>query len=596
MYKKWIYNIKSSYQRRLFATNIIMFVLPFLLITILIVNLLITEANTRSNKSSVILMKQINEKLTGVFQEISYFSNIFYWDKELNSIISEKKTDDMYQMSKDSRIVENLFISNTYAFDTYRYGVTILGTNGKIYSSVDKENINDAEDITTYNWYSKASEKNGQIIYLPSNEVDLFSAHQEDTTVYGLRQMHNLISGRPIGIMAVSVKSDYFEEICSKLLNPITQKVIIADGKGKVIYATDPALRYASIQSSAYYDKVNDNYSGYFLAKVTGQKSQIVFVTNEMTGWKVIMYTPLNLVGINWNFVFIIIIFVTILYLIISLYMSYYTAKTISRPVRNLRDAMERLQKGDLTVRTEIQGNDEFGQLSSQFNRTVLQIGELLKALEQQEEKKRELEMQALQAQINPHFLYNTLASIRFMLEMDMSKHADEALIALVKLLKRTFSGQKKLVDISEEIDTVEHYLKLLKIRYNAQFSWDIKISNEIRTYKILKFVLQPLVENSISHGFSQKTEPGLIEINGFKTKEYVIISIEDNGVGGDIDYINQILNGVETKKHADGFNGIGMKNVHDRLQLFFGKKYGLTVFRRESGGVIVKLKIPLLK
>lgn len=559
----------------------------------MIVQLLNTEANTRANRSSIILLDQMSEKLTNVFQEISYFSNIFYWDKELNSIISDRQANNMYQLSRDERAVDNLFLSNTYAFDTYRYGVAILGTNGKQYSSIKTDRLHEIGDITQYSWYNKALRENGQIVYLPADEVGQLANCYPDTAIFALRQMSNLISGRSIGIMAISVKKDYLADICSKLLDPVSQRVIIVDEKGSVIYATDVSLLGVNIETSPYYNNLTDYYSGYFVSKVSGQNAQVVFTTNKMTDWKIIMYTPTQLSGSNQNFVFVIITVVAILYLMIALFMSYYTAKTISRPVKKLRNAMVRLQEGDLSVRIALPGNDELGQLSSQFNKTVVQIAELLTKLEQQEEKKRILEMQALQAQINPHFLYNTLASIRFMLELDMPGEADEALLALVKLLKKTFSNPQKLVNIEEEIETVDHYLRLLKIRHNAHFSWEINVEDDIASNKILKFVLQPLVENSITHGFCQKDGLGFIQIVATKVGDDIIILVKDNGVGGDINYINGILNGTESERNTDGFNGIGMKNVHDRLQLFFGREYGLTVLEGPDNGIVVKVKIP---
>ncbi len=587
---------KSNFQKRILVYNLLLFVFPFFIVAVLIVSFAITEANTRVNRAYISLLEQVNSNFSTVFKEISYFSNIFYWNSEINSILSEKGKDNIYQAARETRVIDNIFMLNTYAFDNYQYGITLLGTNGKHFTSLSNKDLDAiSKDFTEENWYQNASELRGCLAYIPSYLSGSLYEYDSEAVVFAVRQMKNQISGREIGALVVSIKTKYWDDIYNKSFNTGNQDILIMDDMGNIIYASDNQMYGKSLESSKYFNKLTNYSEGYFLANINNDKCQIVFVTNRDTNWKVIMYTPTKLLNNNWNILIIFIICSTILYLFFAIIVSYYNSKLISRPVKILRNAMLKLQDGDLTVRVEKIHDDELGELFDQFNQTTQKISNLMSKLGEDEKKKRELEIQALQAQINPHFLYNTLASVRFMIEMEMLSDADNALLSLVKLLKNTFSSQQQLITINEELETVEHYLSLLKLRHNDSFSWKINIDNRIRPFKTLKFVLQPLVENSISHGFNEKKEHGYIEITGQIKDEHILLLVKDNGIGADIDYVNKLLAGEEKQVYIGKFSGIGLKNVNDRIKLFFGEEYGINISLGNDNGTVVELKIPIV-
>lgn len=286
-------------------------------------------------------------------------------------------------------------------------------------------------------------------------------------------------------------------------------------------------------------------------------------------------------------------VFVAVIYFLLAVFMSLYNSRYISRPVQKLKEDMRIAYQGDLSVRAQVETNDEFGQLSQQFNEMIGKIQQLIRQLGERDEEKRVLELQALQAQINPHFLYNTLASIRFLLEMDMREKAEDSLMALAKLLKRTFSDYRKLIPVEEEMKSLEHYLILMENRYQDTFVWKIQMEDGAKDCLIPRLSIQPLVENAISHGFSQKECIGHIIIRAERKYEDLTISVCDDGEGADLEKIHRLLKEPSTVGQKGQVSGIGIRNVQERIQMYFGESYGLSANSLDDGGTCFNVRIP---
>ena len=368
------------------------------------------------------------------------------------------------------------------------------------------------------------------------------------------------------------------------------------DSTGKILCSTEGSLVQQSVEDREYLKKLTGFDHGYFSAKMSGRPAQVSFVTNGTTGWKLVMYEEEK--GAVWtaNRIFVMILLVAAVYVLLAVIMSVYNSRYISRPVQKLKADMKNVYRGDLTVRTPVETNDEFGQLSLQFNQMIGRIEELIVRLEQEEEEKRGLEMQALQAQINPHFLYNTLASIRFLVEMDMGEQADESLLALAKLLRRTYSDKREYIPVAEEMESLKNYLVLMENRYQDTFVWSIEVSDEVKDWLIPKISVQPLVENAIAHGFCQKEDTGHILIAAGAEEDDLLVRVEDDGIGGDLEYIHGVLDGREETRTNEQFSGIGIRNVQKRLQIIYGEEYGISAEHTPGGGMCFAIRIPCRK
>lgn len=585
---------KMNLQKKILLSNVILFALPCLILSCQMLVFVRQEGNQRLNQSRIVILNQINKNMEVMFNNITTYSDFFFSNAEVNSLISKKTYADDYEALTIEKTMQNYLRDRWVYYGNSGYYLEILGENGSCYSSHWNEHMgptySDLEQLKKEEWYPKLSESSS-IRYIPSNSSEEFRK-DEKSAIRAVRLLKNFNSGRSIGLMDVSIQQEQLQNLFEGGVQK-NQSVFLMDETGKVISCTDGSMIGGVIASPKYLTKLLDYDYGFFPASVDGISSQICFVTNPTTGWKIVMYEAMKTGAWFSNMGYAWIVFVAVIYFLLAVFMSLYNSRYISRPVQKLKEDMRIAYQGDLSVRAQVETNDEFGQLSQQFNEMIGKIQQLIRQLEERDEEKRVLELQALQAQINPHFLYNTLASIRFLLEMDMKEKAEDSLMALAKLLKRTFSDYRKLIPVEEEMKSLEHYLILMENRYQGTFVWKIQMEDEAKDCLIPRLSIQPLVENAISHGFSQKEGIGHIIIRAERKHEDLTISVCDDGEGADLEKIHRLLKEPSTVGQKGQVSGIGIRNVQERIQMFFGESYGLSANSLDDGGTCFNVRIP---
>lgn len=585
---------KMNLQKKILLSNVILFALPCLILSCQMLVFVRQEGNQRLNQSRIVILNQINKNMEVMFNNITTYSDFFFSNAEVNSLISKKTYADDYEALTIEKTMQNYLRDRWVYYGNSGYYLEILGENGSCYSSHWNEHMgptySDLEQLKKEEWYPKLSESSS-IRYIPSNSSEEFRK-DEKSAIRAVRLLKNFNSGRSIGLMDVSIQQEQLQNLFEGGVQK-NQSVFLMDETGKVISCTDGSMIGGVIVSPKYLTKLLDYDYGFFPASVDGISSQICFVTNPTTGWKIVMYEAMKTGAWFSNMGYAWIVFVAVIYFLLAVFMSLYNSRYISRPVQKLKEDMRIAYQGDLSVRAQVETNDEFGQLSQQFNEMIGKIQQLIRQLGERDEEKRVLELQALQAQINPHFLYNTLASIRFLLEMDMKEKAEDSLMALAKLLKRTFSDYRKLIPVKEEMKSLEHYLILMENRYQGTFVWKIQMEDEAKDCLIPRLSIQPLVENAISHGFSQKEGIGHIIIRAERKHEDLTISVCDDGEGADLEKIHRLLKEPSTVGQKGQVSGIGIRNVQERIQMFFGESYGLSANSLDDGGTCFNVRIP---
>lgn len=249
---------------------------------------------------------------------------------------------------------------------------------------------------------------------------------------------------------------------------------------------------------------------------------------------------------------------------------------------------MKLVQKGDLTVRTNVGTSDEFGLMSHQFNKMITDINRLMDQVTEEQQKKKEAELRAVVHRINPHFLFNTLGTIRWLIKYDQSNRAYDGISALTRLLEANMGRKGNFVTIAEELDIIEKYLVILELRYSKRFHLVIRKNEEAAKQLIPRMMIQPLVENSIFHGIVPKNSDGNIEIEVSQQGAAIIIRVIDDGIGISTErsgLIRSIAEEVDT-----GHTGIGLKHVHESVRLYFDWGSEVTLENREEGGTSAKL------
>ena len=294
---------------------------------------------------------------------------------------------------------------------------------------------------------------------------------------------------------------------------------------------------------------------------------------------------PLNIILTNLAYLVRITLWVLLVCLVLSVLLAILISRSISNPVKKLIFSMSKVEKGDLNVRIESSREDEIGILFQKFNIMTERIRELMKETLEEQGQLMTAERKALLAQINPHFLYNTLNTIRSISKLKGVESITTIVTQLGKLLRSTIENDEEFVTLGESLELVESYLAIQRIRFGDKIQTSIQTPEALRPHPFPKLILQPIIENAVIHGLEQKVGPGRIDLKVERTEKEMEIIITDDGIG--TDRPEQFREGI-------GKNNIGLHNVHRRLQLYYGKPYGIDVESSPDRGTEVTIRIPL--
>ncbi|WP_110930412.1 sensor histidine kinase [Paenibacillus bouchesdurhonensis] len=311
-------------------------------------------------------------------------------------------------------------------------------------------------------------------------------------------------------------------------------------------------------------------------------------------GWKLVYVTPVSqeetLVSREFLFSFLTISAFFVVFLIFSVYL----ARRITTPIYHLRNTAKRYVGGDRSVRMQVQGKDEMALLGNVFNRMLDDINRLIEQVEVEQEEKREMEMQALFSQIRPHFLLNTLNSIKVELVMAGDMAHSQIIASLISLL-RAYIRPNEMATLEEECRLLENYLKIMHVRNKMDFHFNCCLEEETKDFQIPRLLLQPIIENAVIHGFALHPEHATIQLNATWTRQLLTIEIADNGRGMAEDKLQALsvkLNSQQEDDHSSS-HGVGLINVSRRLKLAYGEGAALKVRSNEDGGLTFLLEIP---
>jgi len=393
------------------------------------------------------------------------------------------------------------------------------------------------------------------------------------------------------GVLLVDLNYNVINDLCRQIELGQRGYIFIASPSGELVYHPQQQLIHSELKSERIQTVLGMQNGSVQLDDQDDGKIYTVATTSF--GWKIVAVTfpdelienkrQMQMYAALWGFVCLIIA------LSISIVLSY----ALTKPLKNLEMHMKQAERGNFDIRVDIEGTNEIGKLARTFNLMISRIKELMNQIVQEQEMKRRSELKALQSQIQPHFLYNTLDSIIWMAESGKVDDVVEMTTALSRLLRLSISKGEELVPIAAELEHIRSYLTIQSRRYRKKFTYAIEVDESILGAPILKLVLQPIVENAIYHGIKPMPDPGHIRIRGWREGNSIVIKIEDDGEGMDPERLRTIL----TEKQAgSGSKGVGVANVHDRIQLYFGHGYGLHYESEREEGTVVTLKIPHIR
>ncbi len=444
--------------------------------------------------------------------------------------------------------------------------------------------------LDTQHWYADAVGKYDHYNLTSSHVQNVISGERPwvITLSRGIRNYTG--EGDSDGVVFIDLNYSAISELCTQ--NSVGTKgyVFILDQDGNIVYHPQQQQLYNELQTENISLIMNAKTDVVTAGK--GDDEKIYALSHsETTGWTIVGCMNMSEHLKNSRKARSIYVLVALGLIAVALVISSEIARNITFPIQKLRDSMKRVQKGDFSA-AEIEGysDNEIGSLTRSFNVMTHKIQDLMAQNIQEQEQKRKIELKALQSQINPHFLYNTLDSIIWMAEGKKNEEVVLMTASLARLLRQSISIENELVTIGQEIEYVRSYLTIQKMRYKDKLEFEINVDPRITHAQIIRLVLQPIVENAIYHGLKYKESKGMLKVHGYELGERIIIDITDDGVGMDEETLKHIYDKHKVNYHS---NGVGVYNVQQRLVLYYGKEYGIIYHSEKGKGTTATVVIP---
>lgn len=424
---------------------------------------------------------------------------------------------------------------------------------------------------------------------------------------FGMEETRDMMSSEPnqeymIATVAPTYGLPYFEvEAMWFLFNPriLQNQIAINDSNADEIYVFDSegsviiSQQNDELDSSSYFNEAFHRERGFYISEVNGEQRFVTYMTGD-NGWKYIHTLSYDKMLKQSNELYLKMLFLVLIFILFFLFVSFMLMKSITRPITKLVKQMNLVKIGKLDSNFKASGPMESYVLGTTFNMMIERMKELILEHEEKEKQKKKAEIEALQSQINPHFLLNTLGSIKIMATISKSENIRSLTESLSKLLSSTFNQGGMYSSIGDELRLLEHYVLIMKVRFGDEFKLNIAVSESIRKMYILKLLIQPIVENAIIHGLFGKEGEGRIDIIGEQIDDRRIqFSIQDNGVGMTEEQCSRIMEQEPGAKER--FNGLGFRNVHQRIELNYGSDFGLSISSQHEQGTRVIMILPVL-
>ncbi|NSD02256.1 sensor histidine kinase [Blautia wexlerae] len=396
-----------------------------------------------------------------------------------------------------------------------------------------------------------------------------------------------------LGVLLVDMNYSSIEQLLEKANTDTSgEYVYLMAPDGEIIYHPKQNLIHMGL-----YEENNTEAAGYEDTTVKenfhGEKRLVTVKTISYTGWKLISVVPMKSFSMGMTGMRNLVVLLVALTVLAAVMLNQMVSARISKPLRRLNDSVKEWEAGNMNPDIYIGGSMEVEHLGKTLRSTVAQIRQLMDDIVVEQEEKRKSELDALQSQINPHFLYNTLDSIVWMITGERYDDAVFMITQLASLFRISLSKGKTVIKIEDEVKHARNYMNIQKIRYKNSFEVDFQIEEDILDGCIVKLVLQPLLENAIYYGMEFMDGEGEIHVRGYRKDKDVYLEVEDNGLGMPEEEAAELLNGKE-RPHKHG-SGVGLVNVHSRLKLRFGEAYGLVIHSCPDEGMMVQIHIPYI-
>lgn len=450
------------------------------------------------------------------------------------------------------------------------------------------------DPLTQESWYQTALAEPDRL-HLFSNPIgrNIRVTHRygTDEVVSLALAVRDPIDSSIIGVIVVDLVLDFIRQATDDVTFGESGFLFVVDTNGQVVYAPVNSTVYRV--NTAWLDTGS---SGSLIRTINNNDFEILFSESQYTHWKTVgvfsLPEVLTIVSSTERFTIVI----SLLTLAFAVMAAYFFTASIDRPLRKLRSLMKQAEEGNLNVAFNSRYNDEIGQLGKSFNNMIAEIRGLISLVYTEQKSKREAELKTLQAQIKPHFLYNTLDTIQWLAQQHGAADIVEIVGALTTLFRIGISKGREMISLHDELDHIRSYLVIQKSRYEDKIAYAIDADTALLNLRVVKLILQPLVENAIYHGIKERRGNGMIRISVSRDGPVLLLAVADDGVGIPPARLAQLQTALHTGAAGQDGIGYGIFNVNERIRLTYGPEYGLSIDSELGLGTTVTIRHPVIE
>lgn len=544
-------------------------------------NRFVNKMQDMTTQSAEQLLNQTAINLESYLRSMRRISDAMYYtvikDKDLATDTFEEEMNLLYEANKD-----NLISIACYTNDGRLVAATPVATEKPDLNIVDQE------------WFTEAVGQMENVHFSTPHVQNLFDdPSYRYYWVVSLSQAVELTNSgnSTLGVLLVDMNYSSIEQLLTKAnTDNSSEYVYLMDGNGELIYHPKQMLIYTDLYqennlAAAEYE------DGSRQEEFLGEKRLVTVRTISYTGWKIVSVVPMSAFDMGISGMRFFVILLVALCMLMMILLNQLVSARIAKPLQRLNASVRDWEAGNMNPDIYVGGSLEVEHLGRTLRSTVAQIQELMHDILVEQEEKRKSELDALQSQINPHFLYNTLDSIVWMIEGEHYEDAVFMITQLASLFRIALSRGKTIIRIGDEIMHARNYMNIQKVRYKNIFSVDFSIDETILDCCTVKLVVQPLLENAIYYGVECMDGDGEISVIGYRRENDIYIEVKDNGLGMPKETVDALLK--ENNRVRGKGSGVGLINVHNRIRLRFGKPYGLEIESCPDEGTTVRIHLP---
>ena len=543
------------------------------------------NTNAQMAENSQRVLAQVNLNLDMYLRRMMRLSDTAYYsvikDADLAEEDLSEALDLLYENNRDALV-----------------SIALFSEEGDLIASTPLVGLKNSVNPEKESWFTTAMDRIENLHFSTPHVQNLFEDpdYQYRWVVSLSRQVEMTRAGAiESGVLLVDMSFGGIEQICKDVDLSSTGYLYLIDGDGEIIYHPRQQLIYAglleenNLAAAGYTDGSHQETFG-------GTRREVTVKTVGYTGWKLVGVVPSENLWDNYGQLVLFFLFVVLFSVFLLVFVNLRLSEWITAPVKKLDRAVKELEHGSTEVDFDVGGPGEVEHLSHSVRSMVSTMRHLMDDIIEQEEQKRRSELEVLQSQINPHFLYNTLDSVIWMTENGRTDDAVVMLTSLARFFRISLSRGSSIIPIRDELEHARHYLTIQKMRYKNKFSATITAEDGVESLYTIKLIVQPILENAIYHGMAYADGDGEITVRAFRDGGDVLIEVSDNGPGMPEEVVESLLdpNGPAAAAGAKG-SGIGFRNVHRRIRLTFGADYGLTIFSEPDDGTTVRIRLPAL-